>query len=301
MTPEIVVALVAVFVSVALLCLTGATLYLGRTTVGRRLDTLADSHTSGVLAVPIVAAGGELAAGRLLSWLPTSRGSTRRLRRELTLTGYTSANAVAWFSAAELASPVVLGAIGFVFHSMLNPWVALAIASLAGYVLPGFLLQRMVGKRRKEIENGLADALDLFVLCLEAGAGLDQAILKASEELDVTYPALSEQLRLSIAEIRAGKPRVDVFRGLAERTEVDDVRSLATMLLQTDRFGTSVVQALRSHAEVSRSKRRQRAEERAQKVGVKLVFPLVFCLFPALYVVLLGPAYLELMRVFGGE
>jgi tight adherence protein C len=107
-------------------------------------------------------------------------------------------------------------------------------------------------------------------------------------------------LRILISEMRAGKARLEAFRGLAERTHVDDVRALVAMLIQTDKFGTSVAQALRTHAEVCRTKRRQRAEERAQKVGVKLVFPLVFCLFPALYVVMLGPAYLQFMKVFVG-
>ena len=110
---------------------------------------------------------------------------------------------------------------------------------------------------------------------------------------------LGEQLRVVISEMRAGKPRLEAFRGLAMRTQVDDVQSLVAMLVQTDRFGTSIAQALRTHADVCRTKRRQRAEERAQKVGVKLVFPLVFCLFPALYVVMLGPAYLQFMTVFG--
>jgi tight adherence protein C len=157
-----------------------------------------------------------------------------------------------------------------------------------------------IKKRKKQIENGLADTLDLLVLCLEAGSSLDQAIVKAGDELGVAYPALGDQLRILIAEMRAGKARIDAFRGLADRTQVDDVRALVAMLLQTDKFGTSVAQALRTHAEVCRTKRRQRAEERAQKVGVKLVFPLVFCLFPALYVVMLGPAYLQFMKVFVG-
>jgi tight adherence protein C len=168
-----------------------------------------------------------------------------------------------------------------------------------GYLLPGFLLARRIRRRQREIQNGLADALDLLVLCLEAGSSLDQAIVKASEELEVAYPALGDQLRILTSEMRAGKPRLDAFRGLAERTRVDDVRALVSMLVQTDKFGTSIAQALRTHAEVCRTKRRQRAEERAQKVGVKLVFPLVFCLFPALYVVMLGPAFIQFMRVFG--
>jgi tight adherence protein C len=130
-------------------------------------------------------------------------------------------------------------------------------------------------------------------------SSLDQAIVKASEELEVAYPALGDQLRILISEMRAGKPRLDAFRALSDRTKVDDVRALVAMLVQTDRFGTSIAQALRTHADVCRTKRRQRAEERAQKVGVKLVFPLVFCLFPALYVVMLGPAYIQFMQAFG--
>jgi tight adherence protein C len=114
----------------------------------------------------------------------------------------------------------------------------------------------------------------------------------------VAYPQLADELRLLITEIRAGKSRVEAFKNLAQRTKVDDVRSLVAMLVQTDRFGTSVAQALRTHADVSRSKRQQRAEESAQKLGVKLVFPLVLCFFPALYVVLLGPAVIQFMRAF---
>jgi tight adherence protein C len=196
--------------------------------------------------------------------------------------------------------PLVFAGLGYLYHPGINVWVATVLGAMGGYMAPGLLLQRRINQRKKEIQNGLADALDLFVLCLEAGSGLDQAIVKASDELDVAYPALGDQLRMVIAEMRAGKPRLEAFRGLAARTHVDDVRALVAMLVQTDRFGTSIAQALRSHAEVCRTKRRQRAEERAQKVGVKLVFPLVFCLFPALYVVMLGPAYLEFLKVFSG-
>jgi tight adherence protein C len=142
----------------------------------------------------------------------------------------------------------------------------------------------------------LPDALDLLIVCVEAGSGLDAAIVKASEELSLSYPALAEELRLITTETRAGKPRLEAFRNFAARTGVEDVRSLVAMLIQTDRFGTSIAQALRTHAEVSRTKRRQRAEEKAAKLGVKLVFPLVFCLFPALYVVVLGPAVIKIMH-----
>ena len=156
--------------------------------------------------------------------------------------------------------------------------------------MPGLVVERFASKRRREIENGLPDALDLLVVCIEAGSGLDQAIVKASDELAIAYPTLAEELRILTTEIRAGKPRMEAFKSLAQRTKVDDVRALVAMLMQTDRFGTSVGQALRTHADTSRTKRRQRAEERAQKIGVKLVFPLVLFFFPAFYVVILGPA-----------
>ena len=141
--------------------------------------------------------------------------------------------------------------------------------------------------------KGFPDALDLFIVCVEAGSGLDQAIVKASDELGITYPALAYELRLITTEIRAGKPRVEAFRNFAARTKVDDVQSLVTLLVQTDKFGTSLAQALRTHADTSRTKRRQNAEERAGKLGVKLVFPLVLFLFPALYIVILGPAVIS--------
>ena len=161
------------------------------------------------------------------------------------------------------------------------------------------LLDRRIAARKLKIENGLPDALDLLIVSIEAGLGLDQAILKTAEELTIAHPELAEELRLVNIECRAGKPRLEAFKNFANRTKVDDVRALVAMLVQTDRFGTSVAQALRTHAEVSRTKRRQRAEERAAKIGVKLVFPLVFCLFPAFYVVTLGPAIIKFIHAFG--
>jgi tight adherence protein C len=161
------------------------------------------------------------------------------------------------------------------------------------------MLDRIVSKRKRLIENGLPDALDLLIVSLEAGLGLDQAILKCSEELVIAHPALAEELRFINVECRAGKPRIEALKNFAARTKVDDVRALVAMLVQTDRFGTSVAQALRTHAETSRTKRRQRAEERAAKIGVKLVFPLVFCLFPAFFVVTIGPAIIKFVHAFG--
>ena len=134
---------------------------------------------------------------------------------------------------------------------------------------------------------------------MEAGAGMDQSIVKVSNELHLAYPALTSEFRRVVTEIRAGRPRAEALRQFAERTKVEDVRALVLTMIQTDKFGTSVGQALRTHAETARIKRRQRAEERAQKLGVKMVFPLVFCLFPAMYVIVLGPSVLRIIRVLG--
>ena len=172
---------------------------------------------------------------------------------------------------------------------------------MVGYMIPGLVLGTLITKQKLKIENGLPDALDLMIVCVEAGTGLDQAILKTSDRARDLAPGARQRAALITTEIRAGKPRIEAFKNFAERTKVDDVRSLVAMLVQTDRFGTSIAQALRTHAETSRTKRRQRAEERAAKIGVKLVFPLVFFLFPAFYVVTLGPAVIQFVRVFFGQ
>jgi tight adherence protein C len=171
------------------------------------------------------------------------------------------------------------------------------LGAVVGYMLPGLWWGRRVNARKRQIRNGLPDALDLLLLTIEAGSGLDQAFVKVANELQYSHPILAKEFRQVVTDMRAGRPRSDALRQFADRTKVEDVRSLVTMLIQTDKFGTSVGQALRTHAATARVKRRQRAEERAQKLGVKLVFPLVFCLFPALYVVILGPAILRIIHV----
>jgi tight adherence protein C len=201
--------------------------------------------------------------------------------------------------AAQIGLAVVLFALPLLFIGQSRGLVPALFGGVIGYMAPGLLLDRRISQRRLRIEDGLPDALDLLIVSLEAGLALDQAILKVSEELAIAHPDLAEELRLVNIETRAGKPRIEAFKNFATRTKVEDVRALVAMLVQTDRFGTSVAKALRTHAEVSRTKRRQRAEERAAKIGVKLVFPLVFCLFPAFYVVTLGPAIIKLIHAFG--
>ena len=235
---------------------------------------------------------------RALPGIPTSPKEMGRLRRRLAMAGYTSPTAVVIFAFANLATPVLLGFTTLTLVGVGDGWVFALLAAALGYLAPGILLSRKIERRKRDIREGLPDALDLFIVCVEAGCGLDQAIVKASDELDLTYPSLAYELRLITTEIRAGKPRIEAFKNFAARTKVDDVQSLVALLVQTDKFGTSLAQALRTHADTSRTKRRQNAEERAGKLGVKLVFPLVLFLFPALYIVILGPAVITFLRVF---
>jgi tight adherence protein C len=150
------------------------------------------------------------------------------------------------------------------------------------------------------MQKALPDALDMLVVSVEAGLGLNQALVRVSEEIYRISPVLSEQLALVNLEIRAGTGREEALRNLADRTGLQDISSLVGMLIQTDRFGTSVAQALRVHAETMRTKRRQRAEEAAAKTTIKMIFPLVFCIFPALFVVILGPAVIEIYKALAG-
>jgi tight adherence protein C len=232
-------------------------------------------------------------------FVPKSPKQLGLLRKRLGRAGFYTMQAAVVYSFVQFATPIAFGLIGIMIAGVSAGWMlAIGLAGI-GYMLPSFALERLIKKRQKLISNGLPDVLDLLIVCLEAGSGLDQAIVKASDELAIAHPALAEELRFMNTETRAGKPRLEAFRNFAARTGVDDVRALVSMLVQTDRFGTSIAQALRVHAAASRTKRRQRAEERAAKVGVKLVFPLVFCLMPAFYVVTLGPALLDFVQFFG--
>jgi tight adherence protein C len=299
---EFVIALLAVFAAVALVSGFAALAFLSRqSTMQRRLDALVPSAE----AAHVVLAG-SLTSGRdpkLARWsklLPKSVKDMSRVERRLAAAGVHSTATTVIFAGLEIVLPVVLALLALAWFGLTAPngWLAAAFAAVTGFILPGFYIDFKIGARRKQIRNGLPDLIDLLIVCLEAGSSLDQAVVKATEELGIAYPALAEELRMVTTETRAGKPRLEAFKNLANRTKVEDIRALVAMLVQTDRFGTSVAQALRIMAEEMRTKRRQAAEERAAKVGVKLVFPLVFCLFPALFVVMLGPAVLQLMSAF---
>jgi tight adherence protein C len=176
-----------------------------------------------------------------------------------------------------------------------SPPLLIGIPAL-GFLLPRFILKRLITRRQHNIRVGLADALDLTVICVEAGLSLDQAMLRVGEELKHAHPELSNEFHLVNLEMRAGKPRAEALRNLAERTGVDDIKALVGVLVQTDRFGTSVAQALRVHSDSLRTERRQRAEEQAAKTTIKMVPALVIFVLPSMFFVTLGPAVIQLMH-----
>jgi len=172
-----------------------------------------------------------------------------------------------------------------------------ALGLFFGFLFPIVVLRWKIRKRQEEITDYLPDALDLLVVCVEAGLGLNASFVKISEEFKLTSPTLSDEFDIVNREMVAGKPRVEALRSLSDRTGVEEVKSLVAMLIQTEKLGTSLAQSLRVHSDSLRTKRRQRAEEAAAKTTIKLVFPLVFLLFPALFVVILGPGFIQIAKV----
>lgn len=230
---------------------------------------------------------------------PQSLAEMGKLQRRLIAAGYRNKEALIVFLGIRVAVAAVLFAL-LATPLIVRPSVLMAIGGAAlGYLLPNIVLARLERRRQHRIRLSLPDALDLLVVSVEAGLGLDQAIQRVSDELAFAHPDLCDELRLINFELRAGKARIEALHNLAERTSVDDLASLVATLVQTDKFGTSVAQSLRVHSDTLRVKRRQRAEEAAAKTGVKMVFPLVLCIFPAIWVVTLGPAAIKIVQVLG--
>jgi tight adherence protein C len=231
--------------------------------------------------------------------VPTSTKDISRTSFLMIRAGYRKSESIVAFQGAKLIFPIVtLSLVYFTGFYKLNSILILALAFLIGYLLPDFWLTSRIRKRQAKIIAGMPDALDLLTVCVEAGLGLDQGIFRVSQEIQITCPELSEELKLMNMEARFGKGRADALRDLGTRTGVDDIKTAVAMLIQTDRFGTDLAKSLRVHSETMRMKRRQRAEEKANKASVKMVPVLVFFIFPAMFVVILGPAVIQLIRTF---
>jgi len=236
--------------------------------------------------------------------LPASATEAKKLQKQLMHAGFRSAEAPIIYRAIQLGSmagfPLIVAAVcALTARPLNNALIYIIIAFVAGFFLPRFFLKRMINKRQRLIRWGLADALDLMVVSVEAGLGLNAAMMKVAAELKDVHTPVAVEFELANLEIRVGRERDEALRNLAERTGVDDLRSLVAMLIQTDKFGTSIARGLRVFSDSLRTKRRQRAEQEAQKAAVKLLFPLACFLFPTLFIAILGPAALNLIDVMG--
>ncbi|HEV7843735.1 MAG TPA: type II secretion system F family protein [Pyrinomonadaceae bacterium] len=246
----------------------------------------------------------ERIAAPLNRLVPASAAEARKVQKLLMTAGFRGPNASAIYRAVQLASLALFpGAVAIVFIALawpLNSAVTwFLVAFVLGFFLPRFVLDQMIKGRKQRVRWGLADALDLMVVSIEAGLGLNAAMLRVSDELMDVHVDISEEFELANLEIKVGRDRDEALRNLAERTGVDDLRSLVAMLIQADRFGTSIARAVRVFSDSLRTKRRQRAEQAAQKAAVKLLFPLACFLFPVLFIAILGPAMLTLIDTFG--
>ncbi len=237
--------------------------------------------------------------------VPPSAADAKKLHRQLMTAGYRSASAPGIFRVTQLALMVLLPALLLMFWSFTAQPLSDALLPLlgalgVGFLLPRFILNRMIASRKLRITWGLADALDLMVITMEAGLGLNAAMLKVCDELKSVHPDICKEFELANLEIRVGRERSEALRNLADRTGVEDLNSLVGMLIQADRFGTSIARAVRVYSDSLRTKRRQRAEQAAQKAAFKLLLPLGALLFPTMFIIILGPALLNISDMLGG-
>jgi tight adherence protein C len=289
---------IIVFVTVVLVIFSfGAAIVTPSSVLGARLRALGGRQQQ-VEEKPALRERFEQALDPISKAIPLSPADVTRTRAWLIQAGYRDAGDVNYYFGARM----LLAAVGFagvlLFSGFDNMMLLVGVPGL-GFFIPRFVLKRMIRDRQMRITLGLPDALDLTVICVEAGLALDQALMRVGEDLHHAHPDLSDEFHLVNLEMRAGKPRMEALRNLVDRTGVDDIRSLVGTLIQTDRFGTSVAQALRVHSDSLRTERRQRAEEQAAKTTIKMVPPLVLFVLPSIIFVTIGPAVIELIRELG--
>jgi tight adherence protein C len=289
---------IVVFVTIVLVVfLFGAAIFTPGSVLGARLRALGGQPQRAEVK-PALRERFEQAIDPLSKAIPLSPADVSRTRAWLIQGGLRDPAHVNYY----LGTRILGAAVGFLavvlFTGFDNLPLLIGVAGL-GFILPRFILKRMIRDRQQRIRLALPDALDLTVICVEAGLALDQAMMRVGQDLHHAHPDLSDEFHLVNLEMRAGKPRAEALRNLVERTGVDDIRSLVGTLIQTDRFGTSVAQALRVHSDSLRTERRQRAEEQAAKTTIKMVPPLVVFVLPSIIFVTIGPAVISLIRQLG--
>ena len=272
-----------------------------------RLKELGDANPNVAPSIEpnTVASLAERLAEPINRLVPPSAANAAKLQKDLMQAGFRSPHATSVFRAAQLLSMLGLPLLlVLVYTFMVWPLSDALIPGLfavgAGFILPRLVLNRLIASRKLRIAWGLADALDLMVITMEAGLGLNAAMVKICEELKDVHPDISKEFEIANLEIRVGRERSEALRNLADRTGVEDLNSLVGMLIQADRFGTSIARAVRVYSDSLRTKRRQRAEQAAQKAAFKLLLPLGALLFPTMFIVILGPALLNISDMLGG-
>jgi len=286
---------IVVFLTIALVVFSfGAAAYAPSSLLGARLRALGWQRTKAP-EKPALKERLEQALDPFSRAIPLSPSEVSRTRRWLIQAGYRESRHLTVYVGSRLAM-LLLGFAAVIATSGFSSPLLMVSVGAFGFFLPRFVLKRMIKQRQQRIRLGLPDALDLTVICVEVGLALDQALMRVGQDLHHAHPELSDEFHLVNLEMRAGKPRAEALRNLVERTGVDDLRSLVGTLIQTDRFGTSIAQALRVHSDSLRTERRQRAEEQAAKTTIKMVIPLVLFVLPSIIFVTLGPAIIELIR-----
>lgn len=297
MTPLILVVIVFLTVVGAVFAF-GAAAVTPNSMLGARLRALGTHEQRPAENKPAIRDRIEQALDPISKAIPLSPADVSRTRGLLIQAGFRDALDVNYYFGAR----ILTAALGFLAVALWQGFDNLPLligVSALGFLLPRFILKRMIRDRQNRIRLGLPDALDLTVICVEAGLALDQALMRVGQDLHHAHPDLSDEFHFVNLEMRAGKPRAEALRNLVDRTGVDDIRSLVGTLIQTDRFGTSVAQALRVHSDSLRTERRQRAEEQAAKTTIKMVPPLVIFVLPSIIFVTIGPAVIELFRQLG--
>jgi tight adherence protein C len=239
--------------------------------------------------------------GRIGAAMPSSPKDLPLLKKRLVRAGWRSPSASVVFQGTRAVSTLLACGIAALAMTQSAPAIdslllSIAAAGIFGWMLPNQYLSLCVKRRQKAIARGLPNALDLMVVCVESGLGIDQTVMQVAKELQVAHPEICDEFSVMNMELRAGKRRAEALHNLADRTGVDDLRKLVAVLVQTDRFGTSIAQSLRMHADYLRALARQRAEESASKLAVKLVFPIFFCVLPSLFVVTVGPVMTRMVK-----
>jgi tight adherence protein C len=295
--------LILAFLSIFALILSAGLLLFYRDVIRARLSAIVDQQlgsSSSLLSLFQPRKGAmEQIVRPFQNVLPRSTQDASAVQKRLICAGFRTDSAVNMLYGAKVAAPLSLALLATVtgVYSW-SPLFVYVTAAGIGFLLPDMWLGKRISSRQHKVRLGLPEALDLMVICSEAGLSLDQALLKVSQELRLSQPEIADEFGLLMLEQKAGRPREEALKGLADRTDIDSIRALVAALIQADKFGTSIAKTLRVFSDTMRTQRRQKAEERAAKTTVKLVFPLVLFIFPSLFVVALGPAMIAMYEGF---